>query len=67
MDTWENWGSMFRSEGIHVLDPCYLFRAIELHNKSITGFLLYTMVLWSGSCPGVEGVDTSLGTELTWA
>lgn len=36
------------------------------HN-SVTGFLLYTMLLWSGSCPGLEGADTSLETELSWA
>ena len=61
---------MFRSEGTHILlillDLCYLVRAINDHN-GITGFLLYTMFSWSGSCPGLERADTGLETELSWA
>lgn len=40
---------------------------LSYDHNSITGFLFCTVFLWSGRCPGLEGADTSLGTELTWA
>lgn len=40
---------------------------LNYDHKSITGFLLYTVFLWSGRCPSIKEADTSLGTELHWA
>lgn len=41
-------------------------KQLNYDRNSITGFLLYTMFLWSGSCPSIKEADTSLGTELSW-
>lgn len=46
--------------------PIISSKQLNYDRNSITGLLLYTMFLWSGSCPSIKEADTSLGTELSW-
>lgn len=46
--------------------PIISSKQLHYDHNSITGFLLYSMFLWFGGCPRLEGADTSLGTELSW-
>ena len=41
-------------------------KQLNYDRNIITGLLLYTVFLWSGSCPSIKEADTSLGTELSW-
>lgn len=71
MDTWENWGSIQIRGDPHAFDvsriPVTSSEQLSYDHNSIARFLFCTVFLWSGSRPGLEGADTSLGTELTWA
>lgn len=53
--------------GSHAFDTAWISvtssEQLSYYHNSVTGFLLYTMFLWSGSCPGLEGADTRLETE----